>query len=434
MIYFISALALIAVFLAIWFFLENKKQGAIQLLLEHRITEISEEKEVLMAEKEEVRAQRESTKGELIQASSERDMYLRQLEEQKINFGEQRETLEKQLHLMGKNLVEEGSKTLKSESHLKLNELLAPFKEKLEKFEKEVRDSHDSNTKQFTSMSSVVKTLSEQHDKMKSTAQNLVDALRGENKVQGDWGEMALERILESSGLVKGREYDTQGSFRDEDGNLQRPDVVINLPENKKIIIDSKVSLRAFERFVNEDDLVLKKEALKDHILSLKTHIKQLGDKDYSHLTDINSPEFVLLFIPLESSFALAAKEEPDLYELAMKQKIVMVTPSTLLATLKTVDSIWKHERTNKNAVEIAEQAGRLYDKFKSFVDDMERIGKKQDEAKGAYTDALNKLATGNGNLISRVEKLKALGVKTKKNLDQKYIGDEQDEETNELE
>jgi DNA recombination protein RmuC len=430
MIYFISALALIALFLSVWFFLENKKQQAVHQILEERINIVTREKDQLVAEKDELRNQREVATGELIQATSEREMYRLQIEEQKKNFSEQKETLEKQLLLMGKNLVEEGSKTLKTESQTKLNELLAPFKEKLENFEKEVRENHKRDIEQYTSMSAVVKTLSEQHDKMKSTAQNLVDALRGENKVQGDWGEMALERILESSGLIKGREYDTQGSFRDEDGNLQRPDVIINLPENKKIIIDSKVSLRAFEKYINEDNLELKKEALKDHVLSLKTHIKQLGDKDYSHLTDINSPEFVLLFIPLESSFALAAKEEPDLYELAMKQKIVMVTPSTLLATLKTVDSIWKHERTNKNALEIAEQAGRLYDKFKSFVDDMERIGKKQDEAKIAFTDALNKLSTGNGNLITRVEKLKALGVKAKKDLDKKYIGEDQDDQS----
>ena len=247
--------------------------------------------------------------------------------------------------------------------------------------------------------------------------------------MQGDWGEMALERILETSGLIKGQEYETQSSFRDAEGNLQRPDVIIQLPENKKIIIDSKVSLRAFERYINEDDVELKKEALKDHLLSLKTHIKQLGEKDYSHLSEVNSPEFVLLFIPLESSFALAVKEEPDLYELAMKQKIVMVTPSTLLATLKTVDTIWKHERTNKNAVAIAEQAGRLYDKFASFVDDLEKMGKKQLEANEAYGKAMNKLKTGNGNLIVSAEKLKKLGVKTKKKLDHLHLLEEEIED-----
>lgn len=411
MIYLVSAIALIAVFLAIWFYRESVKNESTVSGFKEELNQLSREKEAV--------------KGQLIEVNSQRQMFQQQLENQKIRHSEQKEILEKQLNLMGKNLVHEGSITLKAESQQKLNELLAPFKEKLEKFEKQVQENNESSSKQFTSMSAVVKTLSEQHDKMKSTAQNLVEALRGENKVQGDWGEMALERILESSGLIKGQEYLTQNSARDENDNLLRPDVVIQLPDNKHLIIDSKVSLKAFERFINEEDPELKKAALSAHLLSLKTHIKQLGEKDYSHLTDFNSPEFTLLFIPLESSFALAIKEEPGLYELAMQRKIVMVTPSTLMATLKTVDSIWKHERTNKNAVEIARQAGNLYDKFESFVNDLEKIGKKQDEMKSAYSDAMNKLTSGTGNLITRVEKLKELGVKTKKNLDKKYLDDE---------
>ncbi|MFA7274801.1 MAG: DNA recombination protein RmuC [Crocinitomicaceae bacterium] len=412
---FLVVVALIAGFAAFWFFRENLQSVAAK-------TQWMNDFQLVSKEKEEIQNQ-------FIRTKAENDLYQKQLHDEKESFVEQKEFLTQQLQLLGKDLVEQGSKTLKMESHQKLNELLHPFKEKLDQFEKEVRDNHKRDIEQYSNMSAVVRTLSEQHDKMKSTAQNLVDALRGENKVQGDWGEMALERILESSGLIKGQEYETQSSFRDEEGNLQRPDVVIQLPENKKIIIDSKVSLRAFERYINEEDSVLKKEALKDHILSLKTHIKQLGEKDYSHLTDINSPEFVLLFIPLESSFALAVKEEPDLYELAMKQKIVLVTPSTLLATLKTVDSIWKHERTNKNAQVIAEQAGRLYDKFVAFVADLEKVGKKQEEASDAYDKAMNKLKTGNGNLMISAEKLKILGVKTKKNLDNKNLLEENDHE-----
>ncbi len=420
MIYFFATLALIGFFLFFWFFTENKKKLAQYQILLEQINTLTQEKETLRLEKEE-------TWGKSIQAAAERDSLQKQLEDQKLRFDEQRLTLERQLQLLGKSLVEEGSKTLKSESHQKLNELLLPFKEKLEKFEQEVRENQKRDIEQYTNMSSVVKTLSEQHDKMKMTAQNLVDALRGENKVQGDWGEMALERILESSGLIKGQEYHVQNSVKDDDNNNLRPDVVIQLPEDKHLIIDSKVSLRAFERFINEEDPALKEEALKDHLLSIKTHIKQLGEKDYSHLTDFNSPEFTLLFIPLESSFALAVKEEPGLYEMAIKKKIVLVTPSTLLATLKTVDTIWKHERTNKNAFEIAEHAGRLYDKFVSFVSDMEKVGKKQQEASAAYSDAMNKLSNGKGNLITSAEKLKLLGVKTKKQLDKKYLDDEAD-------
>jgi DNA recombination protein RmuC len=405
------AFALIGYFTAFWFYRESLKMKGYFENLEQKYSLISKEKEGIQ--------------NNYIRANAENELYQKQLIDEKVNYIEQKEFLTNQLQLMGKDLVEQGSKTLKTESHQKLNELLNPFKDKLELFEREVRDNHKRDLEQYSNMSAVVKTLSEQHDKMKNTAQNLVDALRGENKIQGDWGEMALERILELSGLIKGQEYETQSSFRDADGNLQRPDVIIQLPENKKIIIDSKVSLRAFERYINEQNADLKKEALKDHLLSLKTHIKQLGEKDYSHLTEVNSPEFVLLFIPLESSFALAVREEPDLYELAMKQKIVLVTPSTLLATLKTVDSIWKHERTNKNAVAIAEQAGRLYDKFASFVEDLEKIGKKQHEAADAYGKAMSKLTNGTGNLMVSAEKLKKLGVKTKKNLDKQNLLEE---------
>jgi DNA recombination protein RmuC len=410
--YFLVAIVLISLLAVFWFYREADK-------LKQDFQQIEAKLQIATKGKEEIQTS-------YIRSNAENVLYQKQLADEKASFIEQKEFLSQQLQLMGKDLVEQGSKALKTESHQKLNELLHPFKEKLALFEREVRENHKRDIEQYSNMSAVVKTLSEQHDKMKNTAQNLVDALRGENKVQGDWGEMALERILETSGLIKGQEYETQSSFRDNDGNLQRPDVIILLPENKKIIIDSKVSLRAFERYINEEDATLKKEALKNHLLSLKSHIKQLGEKDYSHLSDVNSPEFVLLFIPLESSFALAVREEPELYELAMRQKIVLVTPSTLLATLKTVDSIWKHERTNKNAVAIAEQAGRLYDKFASFVDDLEKIGKKQLEANEAYDKAMNKLKTGSGNLMISAEKLKKLGVKTKKKLDNYNLREEE--------
>jgi len=263
---FLVALALLGCFAAFWFYREDIKSKEELEVVKQNLSAISKEKEELQ--------------NGFIRANAENELYQKQLTDEKVNYIEQKEFLTQQLQLMGKDLVEQGSKTLKTESHQKLNELLNPFKEKLELFEKEVRENNKRGIAQYSDMSAVVKTLSEQHDKMKSTAQNLVDALRGENKVQGDWGEMALERILETSGLIKGQEYETQSSFRDAEGNLQRPDVIILLPENKKIIIDSKVSLRAFERYINEEDAVLKKEALRDHLLSLKTHIKQLGEKD----------------------------------------------------------------------------------------------------------------------------------------------------------
>lgn len=343
--------------------------------------------------------------------------------EREIASSKQKE-LREQLELIGKDIVSQGSKTLKVENEQRLSEILSPLKEKLEKFEKKISDNNDQDIKQFANMETLIKTLSEQHSKVQDTAQNLVNALRGEQKTQGDWGELALERILEFSGLEKGREYVTQSSFRNDKGELLRPDVVIQLPEEKHIIIDSKVSLKAFEQYINEEDYERKKIALANHIVSVKAHIKGLGEKDYSHLPGITSPDFVLLFMPIESSFALAVKEEPTLYQEAWKRKIVIVTPSTLLATLKTVEGLWKQERQNKNAYEIAEQAGRLYDKFVGFVADLEKVGNKQKDANKAYDEAMSKLKDGKGNLTRSAEKLKELGVKSKKKLDQKYLDD----------
>ncbi len=357
-----------------------------------------------------------------------------QLQQEKDAHSQKQQELKEQLELMGKDLVRQGASVLKTENEEKLNAILEPLKERINAFEKEVREANRLGTERHVSMEAVIKTLSDQHTKMNTTAQNLVDALRGEQKVQGDWGELALERILEASGLEKNREYFVQNSFKDAEGNNLRPDVIIQLPENKQIIVDSKVSLKAFEQFVNEEDEQKRKGFLQQHIQSVKTHIKQLSEKDYTQIPEITSPDFVLLFIPLESSFALAMKEEPTLYQQAWDRKIVIVTPSTLLATLKTVGSIWKQELQTRNAKEIAEQAGRLYDKFVGFVSDMEKIGNKQREAANAYDSAMNKLHTGNGNLIRSAEKLKKLGVKSGKEIDQKYLNnlDEQGEDTSE--
>lgn len=340
--------------------------------------------------------------------------------EKQAHADHQRE-LKNHLELIGKNLIQQGSQVLRNENEQKLNALLNPLKERLQAFENEVKIANRQEIERFSSMETIVKALSEQHTKMHSTAQNLVDALRGDQKTQGDWGEMALERILETSGLEKNREYFIQNSYKDENNNQLRPDVIIQLPDNKHLIIDSKVSLKSFERYINDDDEASRKAALTNHLISIKSHIKLLGEKDYSHLPGLSSPDFVLMFIPLESSFSLAIKEEPSLYQLAWDKRVVLVTPSTLLATLKTVGSIWKQERQNRHALEIAEQAGRLYDKFAGFIDDMERIGSKQKEATLAFEHAMNKLSTGNGNIIRSAEKLKEMGAKAKKSLDRKY-------------
>lgn len=346
----------------------------------------------------------------------------KQIEQNQTQFSKQEQQLKEQLDLMAESFIQKGTKQMKDENEQHLQHLLKPFQEKLIAFQQEIKEQKEKGIEQYSSMKEMLGYLHKQHSEMHSTAQNLVDALRGDQKMQGDWGEFALDRILETSGLEKGLDYKTQDNYKDEFGNNQRPDVVVYLPDNKHLIIDSKVSMVAFERFINTDEEAVKKEELSKHILSLKNHIKQLGDKNYSSLYGISSPDFVLLFIPLESSFALAIKEEPGLYEQALAKKVVLVTPSTLLATLKTVSSIWKHEKQTKNALEIADQAARMYDKFVGFISDMEKIGQKQLDAQKAYSDAMNKLHEGSGNLVRSAEKLKELGVKSKKEIDKKYL------------
>jgi len=373
----------------------------------------------------------EEYKMNSIRLSTEKDGLTQQLENERKASVEKQEELKNQLALIGKDIVLEGNKTLKTENEQQLNHLLNPLKEKLEKFEAKVNENKEHDIKRYANMESLIKVLSEQHSQMNSTAQNLVNALKGEQKTQGNWGEMALERILESSGLENGREYHIQSSYRNDQGELLRPDVVIQLPDEKHIIIDAKVSLKAFEQYINSEEPEEKKIALANHLISIKSHIKGLGEKDYSHLPGITSPDFVLLFMPIESSFSLAMKEEPTLYQLAWEKKVVIVTPSTLLATLKTVEGLWKHERQNRHAHEIAEQAGRLYDKFVNFVGDLEKVGSKQKEAIKSYDEAMSKLSEGKGNLTRSAEKLKELGVKSKKQLDQKFLDDEKDSADN---
>jgi DNA recombination protein RmuC len=240
--------------------------------------------------------------------------------------------------------------------------------------------------------------------------------------MQGNWGELILERVLEKSGLEKGREYEVQQSFTAEDGSRVFPDVVINLPDGKKMVVDSKVALTAYERYVNEEDENEKAQYLKEHVISIKRHVEQLGSKNYHDLYHMESPDFVLLFIPIESAFALALNEDTSLYNKAFEKNIVIVTPSTLLATLRTIDSMWTNQKQQENAVEIARQAGALYDKFEGFVADLVKVGNKIKDSKSEYDNAMNKLVEGSGNLINRVENLKKMGAKAKKSLPENIL------------
>lgn len=361
-------------------------------------------------------------------ATTEKELALmiEKLDYERQKRNEDEITLREQIAAVSKNIVHQGNQVIKQENQFQLEQLLVPFKDKLITFENEIRAQKERGIAQFSSMESLVKTLSDQHQQMNQTAQNLADALKGDQKTQGNWGELALERILEISGLQEGIEYEKQHTLKDENDKQLRPDFLIKLPDNKHIIVDSKVSLTAFERYINGADELAKTTALKAHLLSIHTHIKLLSEKDYARSKDIHTPEFVLLFLPIESAFSLAIKGEPELYARAWEKRIVIVTPSTLLATLKTIESIWKQERQTINTLRIASEAGKLYDKFVGFIDDMKTIEKKQKEALGAHELAMKKLQTGAGNLIGKIENLKKLGAKATKQIDRNDLSSDE--------
>jgi DNA recombination protein RmuC len=303
-----------------------------------------------------------------------------------------------------------------------MQNILTPLQDKIQLFEKKVEDTHKESIDYHAALRQQILGLREMNIQMSKETINLTKALKGDSKMQGNWGELVLERVLEKSGLEKGREYEVQQAFTTDEGNRVFPDVVINLPDGKKMIVDSKVSLTAYEKYINEEDEELKTNFLKEHVNSIKRHVEQLGNKNYQDLYQIESPDFVLLFIPIEPAFAMALNEDTSLYNKAFEKNIVIVTPATLLATLRTIDSMWTNQKQQENALEIARQAGALYDKFEGFVADLIKIGKKIDESKVEYAGAMNKLVEGKGNLISSVERLKKMGAKAKKALPDNII------------
>lgn len=298
-----------------------------------------------------------------------------------------------------------------------LDGVLKPFNEKLNEFKKKVDDTYQHEARQRASLQGEIKQLFELNQTMAKEAKNLTTALKGGSKTQGNWGELILELLLERSGLKKGVEFTTQGAFQTEDGKRQYPDVILNLPNNKHMVIDSKVSLVAYEAYFSEESEAAKAVALKHHVTSVRTHIKQLSQKNYQHLYDINSPDFVLMFMPIEPAFGLAVQQDSSLFYEALDLRVVMVSPSTLLTTLQIIANIWKQDRQNKHTLEIARQGGALYDKFVGLVDELQTLGKQLNTTGRTYDGVMKKLTSGKGNLISQTEKLKVLGANAKKSL-----------------
>jgi DNA recombination protein RmuC len=296
-------------------------------------------------------------------------------------------------------------------------DLVTPFQTRLHEFEKKVDEVYRTEASERNSLRGEIKNLVELNQQISKEASSLANALKGDTKKQGNWGELILEKVLEFSGLRKGEEYKLQVSHQDDDGKRLQPDAIIYLPENKHIIVDAKVSLVAYDRYVSAQSDEDRSAALLDHIASVKKHIRELSEKNYPSLPGIDTPDFTLLFMPIESSFGHAVQADNELFAYAWDRKIVIVSPSTLLATLRTISSIWKQERQTKNALEIADRAGKMYDKFVGFVEDMISVGKKMDDAKTSYGGAMNKLSSGAGNLVRQSEQLKEMGAKATKQL-----------------
>ena len=349
--------------------------------------------------------------------SAEQDKYerLRQDTEQT------RQNLFKEFENLANRILEEKSEKFTKLNQTNLDNILSPLKTKITEFEQTVKTSYNQESAERHSLRGEIKTLFELNQQNNEVTVNLTRALKGDSQKQGSWGELILEKVLEFSGLRKDKEYKTQESFSGDDGR-QRPDVIVYLPENKHIIIDAKVSLVAYERYVNSEIDADRKQALVEHISSVRSHIKGLAERNYQMIADLNQPDFVLLFIPIESSFGLAIQADNDLFAFAWDKKVVIVSPSTLLATLRTISSVWKQERQTKNAIEIADRAGKMYDKFVAFIDDLHSVGKKIDESKKVYDSAMNKFSEGSGNVIRQAEQLKELGAKASKQFPQMLL------------
>ena len=340
------------------------------------------------------------------------------LEEKLKLLSEAREQLSGEFKLLANKIFEEKQRQFHQDSQRTLNASVDPLKQQIESFRKKVEDVYDKENAERNKLVGSIVELQKQTLKIGEDAINLTQALKGDNKAQGNWGEVILERLLEESGLQKGREYEVQVALKDEEGKRRNPDVILRLPEGKDVVIDSKVSLLAYEQSVSADSEEARRQALKQHVASVRTHIQQLSGKSYEKLEGIRSLDFVFLFIPVEAAFMAAMQEAPAIFQEAYSKHIVVVSPTTLLASLRTVENIWRYEKQNRNAEEIARQAGGLHDQFVLLLESFEEIGKQLDKAQAAFATTQKRWVSGRGNLMRRVDSLRLLGAKTKKRLD----------------
>jgi len=360
----------------------------------------------------------------LVSRDSELINLKQRLEEEKKNLEAIQERSRVEFENVAHRILKQQTADFTITSQKGLLDILTPLRERIQDFEKKVDLTYEKGLKDQSDLKAELLKIYDLSVTLDKDAKNLTNALKSDSKRQGNWGEIILERVLERSGLIKDQEYYLQFSTKNEQGAIMRPDVVIRLPEDKHLVIDSKVSLTAYTEYVSAEEEPLRSKKLREHLDSIRRHIKELSEKRYDQLLGINSPDFVLMFMPVEPAFALAVQADHELFNYAWHERVVIVSPTTLLATLRTVSSIWKFEKQNQNALEIADRGGKLYDKFASFVNDLENIGQNIEKAEKAYQEAHKKLISGSGNLIRQVEQIKIMGVTTKKSLPETLINE----------
>ena len=358
---------------------------------------------------------------ELAVATTNHKNLKEKLEEQKTDISNLQDRFRIEFKNLANEILEEKSKKFTEQNRSNLDQLLKPLGEKIRDFEKKIGDAYDKEAQQRFSLKEEVKRLAELNKRIAEDAENLTRALKGDSKAQGNWGEMILENILERSGLVKDREYIVQPSFQGDDGRRMQPDIVVTYPGNRSVIIDAKVSLTAYERLVDAPGPELREKYLKEHLNSIRNHITELSNKNYLDIYQVQSLDFIMMFLPVEPAYLVAIKEDPEIWNYAYDRRILLISPTNLLAALKMIASLWRQEHQNKNALEIARQSGDLLDKFYALLSDLNDLGNRLKLTQKSYDDAINKLSEGKGNLIRRAQRIEELGAKTKKKLPDNY-------------
>jgi len=399
--------------------------------LENKTSQINELKEKVEQQESSYHQQQEVTETDKVKIAELQTLLEdeRKLTHEKIALLEKaEENMTTAFENISTRIIEEKSKKFTEQNKQNIGEILNPLREQLGDFRKKIEDVYDKETRDRVSLFNEITGLKSLNEQMSKDAINLTRALKGESKTRGNWGEVILQRVLEDSGLKNGREYEAQESYRDEHGKLFYPDIVVHLPDNKDVVIDSKISLNAYEKFCSSEDGEEQKQALTEHLNAIRTHVSDLEDKNYDELVKINSLDMVLMFVPIEPALMLAFEQDKNLYHDAFKRGIILVSPTTLHMTLRIIHNMWRYEYQNKNAQEIAKRAGDMYDKFVGFVDALEDVGDKLDKAQSAYQTAHNRLADGKGNLVGRAEAIRKLGLQTNKKLDKALVDKQSDD------